>query len=362
MNETSKKRIKTRDSNMELLRIILMLFITCHHFLLFGIHHGAFSEKADEAYFWVLNSFFYIGVNGFILISGFYGIRTTLKGFFNLYAICAFYGLCCYMGNTMYSGEPICFKGLLINTFLCLSHNNQWFINGYVVLYLSAPLLNKAIDQLNKRNYIIILLLYSILNLYFGYFWKNPGYNVNGYCAAQFIYLYLVGRYIHLFVNCDRSRRRALSYLLVYLLCTGLYIALSFIGISHSVPHWDPWKYNNPVLLISSIAFFMCFASIRINSEWINRLAVGTFAVFLIQQNMTFVYPFVGQLYDCILLVQPTIMSELIFVLACAVLFMMLVLFVDFIRVACFRPVWFLFHKIEPLIRKIGNVVLERLS
>lgn len=64
-----------RDSNMELLRIVCMLFILMHHFIV----HVFCPELVvcDGNLGWyravgiVVNGFIYVGVNCFILISGY---------------------------------------------------------------------------------------------------------------------------------------------------------------------------------------------------------------------------------------------------------------------------------------------------
>jgi hypothetical protein len=46
---------------------------------------------------------------------------------------------------------------------------------------------------------------------------------------------------------------------------------------------WDEWGYNNPFTLIGAISFFMLFLSIsKFYNKWINWLAAGTFAVYVV--------------------------------------------------------------------------------
>ena len=65
---------KNRDSNIELLRIILMLFIVMHHIISSVIAPG-FSSKG----FACIDVIFHTAVIIFVLISGYFGIKLRIK-------------------------------------------------------------------------------------------------------------------------------------------------------------------------------------------------------------------------------------------------------------------------------------------
>ena len=65
---------KTRDSNFELLRIILMLFIVMHHIISSVIAPG-FSSKG----FACIDVIFHTAVIVFVLSSGYFGINVRIK-------------------------------------------------------------------------------------------------------------------------------------------------------------------------------------------------------------------------------------------------------------------------------------------
>lgn len=59
----------------------------------------------------------------------------------------------------------------------------------------------------------------------------------------------------------------------------GGMVLLSFIGkIPDGVRYFS---YNNPLILLSSICIFTFFASLKIQSKYINLIATGMFGVFL---------------------------------------------------------------------------------
>ena len=141
-----------RKSNMELLRLVLMFFILMHHYLMKGGGLNAgFYEGEDldlMAAFW--DPFFYVGVNCFVLISGFFGIDFKFKGFFKLFRQCVFYGLLFYLLH-LYLDNAKFGRSVIDNSLLVLSTPpGWWFIRVYVCLYLLSPVLNKAIENINQ--------------------------------------------------------------------------------------------------------------------------------------------------------------------------------------------------------------------
>ena len=45
-----------------------------------------------------------------------------------------------------------------------------------------------------------------------------------------------------------------------------------------------PWVYNNPLLIVASIAFFMLFGTFRISNKWINCCASSVLAAYLLPE------------------------------------------------------------------------------
>ena len=70
--------MKKRESNFELLRIVLMILIIVGHLMLNSEKLGAIGTK--EYYITnIMRSFTVFGVNGFILLSGYFGINLNYK-------------------------------------------------------------------------------------------------------------------------------------------------------------------------------------------------------------------------------------------------------------------------------------------
>lgn len=339
----SNTNSSNRDSNMELLRILCMLFILMHHFFAHVFYPGFMLIEGDLGWYRavciLINGFVYVGVNCFILISGYYGIKFRWKSLFNLYCICAFYALLVVLERCLWQRIPFD-KGMLYLVLLPFSHTEWWFISCYVALFLLAPLLNKAIEALDRQQFVLVLVLLTIVNVYLGYYWHQ--HNLNGYNLLQFIYIYFIGAFLHKNPLKKLDRRRSL---VLYVSCALLWSILTILSLKWRVPHWIPMYYNNPVLILSSIGLFVFMTTLEIHNPKINALASGVLAAYLIQDvGGGLIYSFSG---ICKNLMEThfdsegmRIVSMLAFVVLGSVVVLLLALAIDWIRVWLTRPVW----------------------
>lgn len=273
--------MKVRDSNIELLRIVCMMFIVVHHRLVYGLYDIPFVLEgkgecdiiSGSAIF--LNGFCYIGANVFVLISGYYGIKFKWRGLLTLYLTCSFYAFITYLaaqwGLIESDGSG------LHRVLMPLSCRYWWFMTDYFILYLFSPLLNKAIEHLNKKEFIRVLVLFTIANVYFGYGFEV--YNQNGYRVAQFVYLYCIAAYIRRYVNVERITQN--KSFLTYFACALLFGALSILSHYMNVPKFRSFAYHNPLLIVASISFFIFFLGFHFKSKPVNWLAKGSLGIYL---------------------------------------------------------------------------------
>lgn len=339
-----------RDSNIELLRIVCMLFILMHHFIVHVFCPELVLRDGDlglyRAVCVIINGFVYVGVNCFILISGYYGIKFKWKSLFNLYCICAFYALLVVLERCLWQHSPFD-KGMLYSVLLPFSHTEWWFISCYVALFLLSPLLNKAIEVLDRQQFVLIMLLLTILNVYFGYYWHQ--HNVNGYNLLNFVFVYFIGAFLHKFPLKKLDRRRSM---LLYVVCSMLWSILTFLSVRWRVPHWNPLHYNNPVLILSSIGLFVFITTHKISNPRINALASGVLAAYLIQDVAGgLIYSFSTRYKNFVELRYDTegmrIASMLVFVALGSMLVLLLALAIDRVRVWLMQPVWKMYGMVE---------------
>lgn len=187
--------IKVRQSNFELLRILCMLGVLCSHILqsLYADLNTAVNYPAHHLQVFLM-SMSIIAVNCFVLISGYFRIKQSWKGFVNLFTQCAFYAITfSAIGLVLHE---VSLMDALKRSVFALSESGMWFIVAYFGLYLIAPLLNAGYDNLPDSKKTPMLLMMLILDVYLGYMHQSAEVSVSGYHVIHFIVLYYIGCYI----------------------------------------------------------------------------------------------------------------------------------------------------------------------
>ncbi len=291
--------MKERQSNIELLRIISMFMIVMHHFctnvwfpMILTLH---IPSSVGEAIVLLSHCLFFIGVNCFVLISGYFSIKTSLRGFLHLYGFYAFYALLIaltqYFGDAQYTQTPLlskCFH-VAVHSLMPWDNNNFWFLNAYLGLFMIAPLLNAAIAYLTKSNYIRILVLLTILNIIFGNILSIDLLNTWGFSVAQFIYLYMIGGYIRNHISVNVVQKHRWGNFGVYLVSAALwamFVAIQVYQFSYIARFFKAFSYNNIFVLTAAIGFFLFMLSFDVKSKAINWFASSCLAAYLLQGSV----------------------------------------------------------------------------
>ncbi len=273
--------MKTRQSNMELLRIVSMLMVLAVHLdgasLRLPEPMGEISAMtARDWWRLIVESISIIGVNCFVLISGYFGINARWRSFVNLSATCLFYAVGIYLAMYSFGNIEWSWKSFG-ESFLIYTHTDLWFIPAYLGLFILSPLLNAAIENLSQKRFSTCLLAFTIFTLYAGWGWGGR-FNPSGYTIFQLILLYLIGRYIRLYFPKDKLSGK--TCFLIYCLFISLILAQSL----WCSLIWT-FAYNSPFVLGASIAFFLMFRSLHFYSEQTNLMAVSALSVYLIHKN-----------------------------------------------------------------------------
>ena len=359
--------MKERQSNIELLRIICMFMIIMHHFVvnvwypdMLNLHTPS---SVGETIVLLSHCLFFIGVNCFVLISGYFSIKTSLRGFLHLYGFYAFYALLIaltqYFGDTQYiqlSLSEKCFH-IAVHSLMPWENNNFWFLNAYLGLFMVAPLLNVAITNITRSNYIRIIVLLTILNVVFGNILSIDLLNTWGFCVAQFIYLYMIGGYIRKYVTIDSIRAHRWSNLSFYIASAALWamlVAIQVYQFPFIARFFKAFSYNNVFVLTAAVGFFLFMLSFNIKSRTINWLASSCLAAYLLQGSILPYCWYIGLLEK-----YPPLQNPCHIILISA-LFLIVVLLFDKVRILIAKPLILLANKHVPKIKNYIDRLYEK--
>ena len=298
--DTKGQNTIPRNSNMELLRIVCMFMIVLRHFIIHPLNGGTLLGTSIIG--GGIDALCYIAVNCFILISGWFGITFKWRRLLNLFIMCSFYGVVSYVFHLGNSGASVG-RTLLFVSLMPFSHSCWWFINAYVFLYLCTPLINLAMENVKGEGDITILLLLTMINVYFGNIMQTPLFNDNGYNAQQMVYLYWMGGVLRRRVSLAGGNKQRVWWLFGYITLSAAWFISRLLKESYGL-EFIHLGYNNLMTIGASVFFFLFVASFQFTSKIVNFVASSALAVYLIQESAYFgyewLYPFVGRLFDAI--------------------------------------------------------------
>lgn len=337
--------MKTRQSNIEVLRILLMLMMLYLHFIkgvLWG-GEGNLMSSQPQSVQGVLYAFYVpcvVMVNAFVFISGWFGIRFSMKGFANIAFQALFLNMICFAMNFLLHGQAFSF-GDIKNLFYLTG--NGWFVKAYLFLFILSPILNSFVEKASKQDFSRFLWLYWGFIFIAGWLFEySTGWIRSGYSPILFMGLYLQARYLRVYategVNLGKwtlkfSRR---NLFFAYALPLLVAIALAYPSFFTSFPGALAKGYCSPFIVVAAGALVLLFSKLKVpSSKFINSVARSVFAVYLIQES-SFCVGFYNEYARAIFLRYDGVMFAL-FVLAYVVVVFALCILVDQVRLFVWR-------------------------
>ena len=271
--------MKTRASNIELLRIVSMLMICVLH-LCTSIKIDA-STITPEWMLWNLNKTLTISATSiFVLISGYFGIRFSFRKVLSLYLQCFIWGLVGYLLYVFFSDEPLKISKLA-GRLLAFTHNKYWFVDTYLELMFLAPLLNAAIDYFSKKQHLYFIMLFACVTIYLGYC-RETGEDVWGTSLSHFLWLYMIARYINKYVDLYLIRRYRWLWLGVFAGMSVVTFSLAILESKFTVPCClRPYPYCSPWTTIAAICALLFALSFTFENKIINWFAPSSLSCYL---------------------------------------------------------------------------------
>ncbi|MCH3980523.1 MAG: hypothetical protein LKE41_01130 [Prevotella sp.] len=154
-----------------------MLFIVTHHLIIKDADTCGYMTSYDyptDGWLGLFINGLVVGVNLFILISRYFGIKHIVKPLFKLGIDLVVYGLIAYLIGVLFLGISFSISGLIHGIDI---HN--WFVIHFALLVLSAPILEAALQGKSSDCLFRWIVLPLIINVFFGYLLGNI--NVNGH-------------------------------------------------------------------------------------------------------------------------------------------------------------------------------------
>lgn len=230
----------------------------------------------------LLTSLFFVGVNCFVFISGYYGVKFKSKTIVSLVIQALFYSISIAI-FALLVGYKLGMKDYINAIFpisSSLTSGTWWFLTAYIALLFIAPLLNHSIAYFNKKQMTIILAGMLFLNCFSSFIFNNTYISGDGYSIYNFITIYVLARYINKYQI--QIKKPFLIYLGTSLFIFGITL---FFNIELRQMIEPANRYNNPFLILAAVGLFFTFKNMSFSSNTINKLAPLAFGVYLIHNH-----------------------------------------------------------------------------
>lgn len=276
---------RKRDSNIEVLRLLSMFMVLALHANYASLGEPAPEEAARSplpAFTRILaEQLCIVAVNVFVMISGWFGIRPTLKGMANILFQVCFYSIAITAAYPVLTGESLPLSAVFDSLYLGSCY---WFIPAYLVLYVLSKPLNAFVVSATAKELGAFCLCYFTLELLYGLPVDSGGF-AKGYSALSFIGLYVLARYLRKHGRILTGFRPAtcfLAYLCVTLSCSAVIFALRLCGLHTSL---GMQAYLSPTAVFCAACLLLGFTRLDIDSPTANRLATSCLAIYLIHAH-----------------------------------------------------------------------------
>lgn len=263
-----------RQSNFELLRVICALMIIAGHVIMI---HG--NGSVGSPLFVVnicLRPWFMCAVNVFVLLSGYFGIKTNAKKLWQLNDMVTFYSVVLLVIACIWGGHSFDIKRDALFLIPVLT-KQYWFITVYFALCLLAPALNYFVEKSDKlflKRTILTSVCLFILVPSLGFLLNFDAIvDDSGYGIVNFCLLYLIGRYFKIYDALTHYSKT--EYIVFYMICMlidGLFQLFfsNFLGF----PFTSFLSYNTLFIFLGSLALFAFFSRIQIGiNRFINLMS-----------------------------------------------------------------------------------------
>ncbi|MEK1359469.1 acyltransferase [Limosilactobacillus fermentum] len=347
---------KKRNYSVDMLKVLSMYFVMGLHVLLKGgiLEGGNFNNYKIEAA-GLLELLMIVAVNVFAMVSGYLGVysKFKLRRFMELWLQVLFYTIVCLVCYIIFT-HKLPNVGDILKSVFPLMEQHYWYFSSYAIVYLFSPMINKGLLSLSKsrlKQVIFFLLLIACIG---GNINMNNFGLLGGYSPLWLAILWVIGGYIRLYGVGGRKY----LHLGMYLLFVILNLALSnIISILKYYLTGNPQKfnlslvirYNNPLVVIASIALVVFILKIRINNKGVQRVLLFasplSFGAYLLQTNI-----FVYQTLNYPWLVKQNIIVMVLGILLLALLWFVAGIITDYIRKIIFSKIG-----IDSLLKSIAN-------
>lgn len=274
---------------MDMMRITAMIFVMVFHinYYSIGLEEGTAADYSTYQLlgFSLMKCVSMVCVNMFILISGWYSIKPTVRGLIKLTFQIWFFSIPTYLCIVFLYDDTVFSLNILLHL---LIFGGYWFIPAYLLLYICSPILNSFVRHASQRTYLFVLLMYWLFMFLYGWIGRETYFD-HGCSPLVFFALYLTARYLKLYPNwlSGIGTKRLVSFYICILLTSSL--LCTFITINYGSELAEMlMQYISPFNVGLSILLLLLFSKIKMQNSLINKIGISCFSAYLLHASPFF--------------------------------------------------------------------------
>ena len=296
MNNTTSNtstQPKVRSSNLELYRIMCMLMIVAHHYV---VNSGLTEPdgplmtdftSGNSIFLTLFGAWGKTGINCFLMITGYFMCtsKITVRKFVKLMAQIYFYRwifFLIFLSEGYETASPI----RLVKLVMPFWGFTDGFTPCFIAFWLIIPFLTFLVQNMNKRQHELLLLL---LLTYYSLLGSIPTFSVKFNYITWFSIIFFIASYIRLYPHPIFERKSMWSWLTLIsvLLAIASILGLRILlGGRLGMGYFFVADSNKIFAVLVAVCSFLWFKNLNIKySKTINAFGAATFGVLLIHAN-----------------------------------------------------------------------------
>ena len=278
---------KHRDSNLELFRVIVMLLIIAHHYV---VNSGVWSviranePSANTLFFYILGMWGKTGINCFVLISGWFmcSSKITLRKFLKLLLEIEFYKIGISLVFLLLGKETISTEWFF--SLLPIRNIQSGFVSCFLVFWLLIPFMNILVNNMSRRQHALLIVILLFIYTFLG---TIPVFTVTMNYVSWFCTLYFIASFLRLYDYKYKENNKAWLFLSILSIVISVSSVIGIVYSGRNIhPYWFMSDSNKIMALLCSICFFNYFRTLAIPyCKIINVFGASTFGVLLIHAH-----------------------------------------------------------------------------
>ncbi len=280
-----------RESNLELMRIVLMLLIVAHHMVVnsgVNLLWTSATLTPSGAFLTLWGMWGKVAINAFVMVTGWFMCRSKLtwRRYAKLLLQIYFWIIVGWVFLAVVGAQGVSLRAVAKSVVFPFRDINDDFIASFLVMYVLIPFMNRLIGVLDRDGFLRLLAALLAVNSFIPTFLASSTAftEVGWYCT-----LYFLAAYLRIYEPGWSRNRLCVSCLFVgsVVLSIASVCVLMYLGQRMDLDSWIAYYlvFDSGKLLafVCGVSCFLWFQGLEIpRSRVINAIASTTFGVLLI--------------------------------------------------------------------------------